>query len=180
MQTTLTKESVARELADRAVNGDLLSYQVLGYLLKSKTINDGCWVLEANLNHAGYTTMSFNNKRYFAHRLLFELMIGSIDEDMVVDHMCHNEAASRFECKGGMSCPHRACFNPYHMKLSTQQENTANGSRGFYNRRTCPSGHTRDSNNVRLDNLNRPFCWECRKESTKIYKRKMRKRKKVD
>lgn len=151
----------------------------MGYLLQAKIANTDCWILGNRLNHAGYTMMSVDGKRNFAHRLLFELMVGTITEGMVVDHMCHNEAASRFECKGGKKCPHRACFNPYHMKLSTQQENTANGSRGFYNKETCSAGHSRELKNIRIDTYGRPFCWECRKKLTMLYKREMRKREKV-
>lgn len=169
-----------QKLAELALKGDMDAYTALGYLLKKTVTEDGCWTLDGkNLNENGYTFFSLPTRRAAGHRLLVEILNEElVPTDMVVDHTCHNKAVANKECSGGLNCKHRACFNPDHMEIVTQKENVNRGNHSFWNRITCPSGHPRTEENTRIDNLNRQFCWECRKHGNKLYKREMRKRKK--
>lgn len=91
---------------------------------------DRCWPWLASKMRRGYGQFSFKGSdggKYVvrAHRLAYELEFGSIPESnddgepIHVDHRCHDPKT----CNAGDSCPHRACCNPFHMKLSTNKEN---------------------------------------------------------
>jgi len=172
---------VAEKLANLALKGNMDAYIALGYVLRKKVNENGCWTLDGkNLHENGYTFFSLTNRRAAGHRLLLEILQESpVPEGMVVDHMCHNEAAAKRECSGGLDCPHRACFNPDHMEITTQQINVARGSKGFWNQDACPQGHERSEQNTRIDSLNHPVCRLCHNHHTMLAKRAWRARKKV-
>ena len=177
----LNASAVEEKLFDLARKGDRDAYVILGYVLQRTETDSGCWVLESNNDGRGYTAISVNGRRKGAHRILLECLQESlVPEGMVVDHMCHNEAAANKLCSGGPECKHRACFNPNHMEITTQKLNTQRGSRAYWNHATCPSGHERNETNTRYDNLDRPFCWECRKYGNKLFKREQRKKAKLN
>lgn len=75
-----------------------------------------------------------------AHRVAYEESHGHIPDRMVIDHICHNEAAKRGECAGGNKCQHRRCVNPEHLEAKTDQENIAAGALGYAVRTRCRAG----------------------------------------
>lgn len=175
----LNASAVEEKLFDLARKGDKDAYVVLGYVLQRKETDNGCWVLETNNDGRGYTVITVNKRRKGAHRLLLEILQESlVPEDLVVDHMCHNEAASKGACSGGNECEHRACFNPAHMEITTHQINVSRGSRGFWNQKDCPSGHPRSEENMFIDTYGRPVCKPCHRYQSMLAKRIWRKRKK--
>jgi hypothetical protein len=176
----LNASAIEDKLFDLARKGNRDAYAMLGYVLQRNENDNGCWSLDANNGGAGYTVVTVNKNRKGAHRLLLEILQESlIPEDLVVDHMCHNEAASKGICSGGIECKHRACFNPNHMEITTQQMNVSRGSKSYWNQAVCPSGHERNDKNTRYDTYNRPFCWECRKYGNMLFKREQRKKAKL-
>jgi hypothetical protein len=180
-RTELNAAAVEEKLFDLARTGDRDAYVILGYVLQRIETVDGCWVLEGNNSGYGYTTITVNGRRKGAHKILLEILQGSlVPKGLVVDHMCHNEAAANRLCSGGPECKHRACFNPNHMEITTQQANTQRGSRAYWNHATCNSGHERNEKNTRYDTYNRPFCWECRKYGNKLFKREQRRKAKLN
>lgn len=175
----LNASAVEEKLFDLARKGDRDAYVILGYVLQRIETVDGCWVLEGNNSGYGYTTISVNGRRKGAHKLLLESLQGSlVPKGFVVDHMCHNEAASNGTCSGGTECKHRACFNPNHMEVTTQQVNILRGSRAYWNQATCPQGHERTEDNTFIDSYNRPVCKICRQGYVNNAKRAWRARQK--
>jgi hypothetical protein len=96
--------------------------------------DDECWPTIGNVgkNH-GYGIVSQEvfgvQKQIPAHRIMWELFNGPIEEDMVIDHMCHNEAYADGTCEGGV-CLHRRCVNPAHLQMITKGENSLLGAGG--------------------------------------------------
>lgn len=71
----------------------------------------GCWLWQGELNRNGYGRVWVNGKRYMAHRLAYQMLIGEIGEGLVLDHLCRN----------------RNCCNPLHLEPVTVKVNTHRG-----------------------------------------------------
>jgi HNH endonuclease len=89
---------------------------------------NACWEWQGYKTDKGYGQLSILNKSYMAHRLIYELFIGSIPDELVIDHLCRN----------------RSCCNPTHLEAVTDRENLlrGNGWGGINSRKThCPKNH---------------------------------------
>ena len=93
-----------------------------------------CWEWTGTLDANGYGVLGRGARgagNIFAHRAVYELMVGSIPDDMHYDHLCRNHA----------------CVNPDHSEIVTPEENKR---RGFgvavlHAKRTkCSFGHPLD------------------------------------
>ena len=71
------------------------------------------------IEKTGYGRRKVNGKMWMAHRYAYYLAHGSIDPDLVIDHLCHN----------------RACVEPAHLDQTTRE---ANSARHMPN---CPCGY---------------------------------------
>ena len=114
--------------------------------IKSRVVrNDGCWIW------IGYTENGYGRSTNgFLHREVYELLVDTIPEGLVLDHLCRV----------------RNCLNPEHLEPVTRRENTQRGERA--QKKTCKRGHplneayvTRDGhrscracNRMRSRNLN--------------------------
>lgn len=96
--------------------------------------NDGCWLWTGTVNQNGYGTISTRRERSCrtskAHRIAYELLVGSIPEGLDLDHKCRV----------------RRCVNPEHLEAVTRKENIGRGLRGA--RVFCPQGHPYSPDNV--------------------------------
>ena len=101
-------------------------------LVTAIKVNGGCWEWQQFKDKDGYgQTFVWDGKKSIstrAHRLMYELLVNKIPEDMVIDHLCRN----------------RPCINPAHMEVVTVRTNTLRGfGPGAYNARKthCKRGH---------------------------------------
>ena len=92
---------------------------------------DDCWNWKMALGKNGYAEFHValhKPQRVLAHRFAFEISVGDIPKGSHIDHICGN----------------RACVNPYHLRLVTNQQNCFNkkyqgksGYKGVYWNKQC-------------------------------------------
>lgn len=88
-----------------------------------------CWEWTKPLSD-GYGRVWIKSKYVKAHRLSYELFVGTIPQGASILHSCHN----------------RACVNPKHLRIGTHQENMQDRKMvGKYNRQY--NGRTKLSQN---------------------------------
>ncbi len=132
-------------------------------LLRRLQLRDGgCIEYTGAKKDNGYGTLRGVGRMVYAHRAMYELMIGPIPDGLVIDHLCRN----------------RWCVNPGHMEAVTHRENLTrgNGWSGRHARAThCPQGHPYDEANtyLRPDGKGRD-CRKCRTAASRTRKRKIR------
>jgi len=109
--------------------------------------NSECFLWTGTVNNYGYASVTFNKKSSFAHRVIYELFVGQIDESLELDHLCRNPR----------------CVNPDHLEPVTHQENIR---RGYWGMRThCQYGHLLDG--LSIDGYR--YCLTCRREAQPTY-----------
>jgi hypothetical protein len=119
-----------------------------------------CIIWQQSLKDTGYGQTFFQGKVTRAHRAAWIKVNGDIPKGFLVDHICHNEAVERGECKGGFTCKHRACVNTDHLRLTSHSENVMGGVHNIDNRSHCNQGHPFEGNiMVRKDGKRE--CAEC-------------------
>jgi hypothetical protein len=114
-----------------------------------------CWLWTAGKTHKGYgqftTTVNQEETKWGSHRYSYELLVGPIPDDLVLDHLCKI----------------RHCVNPSHLEPVTLSENTRRGNAGKFNARKthCPQGHPYSGDNLRMHN-GRRHCITCTKANS--------------
>lgn len=71
------------------------------------TNENGCKIWPYTLNDKGYGKISFKNKTYEVHRVLYRCIHGEIKKGLVVRHLCNN----------------KACVNIGHLDLGSAKDN---------------------------------------------------------
>jgi hypothetical protein len=119
---------------------------------------EGCWTWNGSRNNAGYgqVTINYRNKR--AHRFFYEMLIGNIPENKVIDHTCRN----------------KSCVNPAHMEIVTVGENSRRGQSRLmeaHRNNTCANGHKWNRLNLRVrpqkDGTAKICCRICQNDTQK-------------
>lgn len=120
-----------------------------------------CWLWTGALNREGYGHINLCRPRRTlrVHRAVWEMLVGPITDDMVLDHLCRI----------------RHCVNPDHLEPVTQAENTARGAyRADATRRTeCRrAGHPLTDDNLAPSGpgRSRGICRQCKNEANRRHK----------
>lgn len=119
----------------------------------------GCWVWAACLSKDGYGSIArgLGQGTAQAHRVSYELLVGSIPSGLCIDHLCRN----------------RACVNPLHLEVVTLATNVLRGegvAASHAQKTTCKNGHAFDG--TRRDGKRR--CLRCLAESQRRYRARKR------
>ena len=121
---------------------------------------DGCWLWSGSRTSDGYGRMGLprtqGSKFLKAHRLSYEINIGPIPTDLVIDHLCRTPL----------------CVNPDHLEPVTNRENILRGvapNIQVHNSGVCKRGHSREGNAMK-DRHCRP-CHAMHERERKMKKR---------
>src|SRR3990167_922192 len=90
--------------------------------------NSGCWLWIGFVDERGYGHVWWDGKCRRAHREMYSLLIGPIDEGMALDHLCRV----------------RSCVNPAHLEQVSHRENCLRGvsfSAANASKVLAPCGH---------------------------------------
>lgn len=99
---------------------------------KVEVSESGCWVWVGALNSRGYGCFGVEGVSQLAHRVIYDVLVGSIPEGYTIDHLCRT----------------KPCVNPAHLEPVTLRENIARAyalSRPTH----CPYGHEYTPENTR-------------------------------
>lgn len=116
----------------------LLSRDELFFKLKESILvsDNGCHNFTKYKDRQGYGKICFNYKKYFAHRLMWELVFGEIPDDMCICHKCDNPS----------------CLNIDHLFIGTVRDNNLdkiNKGRDHNKSKThCKRGHPLSGDNL--------------------------------
>jgi hypothetical protein len=107
-----------------------------------------CWEWTASRTPRGYGRFGYGGRRiWFAHRFAWSLLVGPIDDGLVIDHLCRNHA----------------CCNPDHLEPVPQKVNLHRGvgKRGVVE---CPRGHAYTETNSYINKKGVKICRTCRRD----------------
>lgn len=115
--------------------GKLTEEEQLSRLMRKVRVKGNCMLWIGSYNGKGYGQIYIQGKRYYTHRLAYELSKGEIPEGKVIDHRCRKPP----------------CVNPIHLRAITQKENVLCGDTipaGNAARDYCDHGHRFAPDNI--------------------------------
>ncbi len=126
-------------------------------LTRVEISSDGCWVWPGAHTSTGYGQIKVDGRMALAHRVAYEMLVGSVPTGLVLDHICRV----------------RACCNPDHLEPVTQAENVRRGELAAINtsKTHCPAGHPYDDTNTYVFSPKRyRGCRACRLEASRRHR----------
>lgn len=126
---------------------------IIDFMNKVHKDDNDCWIWKGYIDKDGYGTFSYRSKEMRAHRWSYMHFVGSLDNNLTIDHICNV----------------RACVNPKHLQQIPIKDNILRGS-GPSARNAkkthCRHGHAFADNNVVHDKKQRR-CRECSRLSAR-------------
>jgi hypothetical protein len=127
-----------------------LAPDVLTRFLAKVEKTEMCWAWCGARHGKGYGHIRLNGAVAKAHRVAYELFVGSIPDGLTIDHLCGNTS----------------CVNPCHLEAVPGKVNTLRGGNpmAVNARKThCPQGHEYTPGNTLRTNQGRSrSCKACR------------------
>lgn len=124
---------------------------------------NGCWDWVSRLTTNGYGCILWNEKFTRAHRLVYEGLVGPIQPELTIDHLCKN----------------KLCCNPVHLEQVTLTENLrrSNNASSVNRRKThCIRGHELSGENLKMNNAGERRCRKCKVMTNKLFEQRRRKK----
>lgn len=109
-----------------------------------------CWEWTGCVLQNGYGQFSDEGRRVFAHRFVWELLVGPIPEGLTIDHLCRN----------------KICVNPDHLEPTSMRVNVLRGEGPTARnaRKTiCKRGHALRGSNLYVPASGTRQCRACRR-----------------
>lgn len=109
-----------------------------------------CWEW-SGAKTKGYGHLSHRGRQVYAHRLVYELLVGPIPAGLEIDHLCRNPP----------------CVNPSHLEPVTHRENLLRGVgivAACARKTHCLRGHEFTADNTIRRKNGKRSCWKCRRE----------------
>lgn len=143
--------------------------------------SNGCWywtgyVVKAS-GYGRWRPTGQANKG--VHRAVYEALVQPLPTakpgepgHLTVDHDCHNRSKS---CKGGVTCLHRRCVNPAHLRAVPSKTNVMAGRAPSVRNAVatrCLRGHELTVDNIYLDSDGHRACRRCQIDQSRINRRK--------
>jgi len=118
----------------------------------------GCWIWLGHLSYNGYGRLRFGMKDFFAHRFVWEYLVGEIPKGLNIDHLCRV----------------KKCVNPDHLEPVTQKINNNRGLGNQNKKKThCIHGHPFNEKNTYKDNVGSRHCRPCRVNDARRFREKV-------
>lgn len=111
------------------------------------------------LHHSGYGQFKIHGRIVAAHRMSYELRVGPIPPELVLDHLCRV----------------RHCVAPLHLEAVTNAENIRRGDTGLAAgaqmraKTHCPQGHPYDEANAYVRSDGSRICRACKRLRDRRY-----------
>ncbi len=120
----------------------------------------GCWLWTAALSRLGYGRVGWDRKARPAHRVIYELLRGTIAAGLELDHLCRI----------------RRCVNPDHLEPVAHAENVRRADNGHWHRQKthCPQGHPYEGDNLRFSPTGFRYCLMCKRIKVAEWRRSRR------
>ena len=110
---------------------------------------NGCWNWHSYDAREGYGRIMVNLRSFYAHRWMYERLIGPIPAGLQIDHLCRN----------------RRCVNPDHLEPVTHQENARRGVAARPLKTHCVHGHEfTPENTCYVPDRSQRYCRQCNRD----------------